>query len=136
MLGILCAIVHGERPLCLRGKLLECPRNRLIGFGSGLTLQFRKPKESGLSLGHAVKRCLAPTGDQRITLPVAELFSLIDCLRPGINGNPVGNFGFSHFSPFALDAPFPMGATELGDELLPIRGIPVIDELVNRLRTD
>jgi hypothetical protein len=29
-----------------------------------------------------------------------------------------------------------VGATELGDELLSIRGIPVIDELVDRLRAD
>jgi len=67
---------------------------------------------------------------------VTKLLSLIDRLRPGINGNPIGNLGFSHFSPFSLDAPFPVGATELGDELLSIRGIPVIDELVDRLRAD
>ena len=48
----------------------------------------------------------------------------------------MGNLGFSHFSPFTLDAPFPVGATELGDELFSIRGIPVIDELVDRLRAD
>jgi hypothetical protein len=47
-----------------------------------------------------------------------------------------GNLGFSHFSPFSLDAPFPVGTTELGDELLSIRGIPVIDELIDRLRAD
>lgn len=41
--------------------------------------------------------------------------------------------GFSHLSPFPFDAPFPMGATELGDKLLPIRSIPVVDKLVYRL---
>jgi hypothetical protein len=56
---------------------------------------------------------------------VAKLLPLIDRLRPGIDGNPIGNLGFPHFSPFPLDAPFPVGATELGDELLTTRGIPV-----------
>jgi len=136
VLGILSAIVHGKRSLCLCGQIVERPRNRLIGFGSGLAFQFRKPEHPGLALDYAVQGRLALAGDQCIAFPMTKLLSLIDRLRPGIDGNPIGNLGFSHFSPFALDAPFPVGATKLGDELFSIRSISVIDELVDRLRAD
>jgi hypothetical protein len=59
VLGILSTIVHGKRPLCLRGQLLERPSDRLIGFGSGLAFQFRKPEYPGLALDYAVQRRLA-----------------------------------------------------------------------------
>ena len=67
---------------------------------------------------------------------MAELLSSLDRLRPGINRNPIGNLGFSYLSPVAFDAPFPMGATKLGDKLLSIRSVPVVDELVDRLRAN
>ena len=67
---------------------------------------------------------------------MANLFPLVDCFRPGSDGNPIGNLGFSHFSPFALNAPFPVGVTELGDELLPIGGVPMVNKLVDRLVAD
>lgn len=136
MLGVFRAVVQGQRSSCRGRKLLERPDNRLIGFGCGLPFYLGKPKESGRALGYAMQRRLAAARDQRIAFPMAKLLSLLDSLRPGINGNPIGNLGFSHFSPFSLDAPFPVCATELGDEVLPIRGIPVIDELVDRLRAD
>ena len=67
---------------------------------------------------------------------MANLFALVNHLRPGGDGNPIGNLGFSHFSPIALNAPFPMGATELGDELLTIGSIPMVNKLVDRLMAD
>ena len=136
MPGILSAVVHGKRPFCLHGQLLERSSDRLIGFGSGLAFQLGKPEDPGLALDYAVQGRLTLAGDQRIAFPMAKLLSLIDRLWPGINGNPIGNLGFSYFSPFSLDAPFPVGATELGDEVLSIWGIPVIDKLVDRLRAD
>jgi len=63
---------------------------------------------------------------------MTDLFPLVNDLRPGINRNPVGNLGFSHFSPCAFNPPFSMGATELGDELLPIGGVPMLNKLVDR----
>lgn len=133
VLGILSAIVHGKR-LCLGRQFFERPSDRLIGFGSRFAVQLRKPKYPGLTLDYAVQGSLTLARYQRIDFPVTKLLSLINRLRTDINGNPIGNLGFPLFSPFSLDAPFPIGSTKLGDELLSIRGIPVIDKLVDRLR--
>jgi hypothetical protein len=40
VLGILSAIVHGKRPLCLRGQLFERPSDHLIGFRSSLAFDY------------------------------------------------------------------------------------------------
>ncbi len=79
---------------------------------------------------------LALAGDESIALPMTDLLPVVSSLRSGINGNPIGNLGSSHFSPFALYASFPMGTTELGDELLTIGGVPMINKLVDRLMAD
>jgi len=59
VLGILSAIVHGKRPLCLSRQFFERPSDRFIGFGSSLAFQLGKPKDPGLALDYAVQCRLA-----------------------------------------------------------------------------
>ncbi len=67
---------------------------------------------------------------------MTHLFPAVSRLRPDIDGNPIGNLGFSHFSPFALNVPFSMGTAESGDKLLTIGSVPMINKLVYRLMAD
>ena len=63
---------------------------------------------------------------------MTDLLTLVNGLWPSSNRNPIGNLGFSYFSPFSLNAPFPMGATELGDKLITIGSVPMVNKLIDR----
>src|SRR6185369_7776792 len=56
--------------------------------------------------------------------------TLLNGLRSGVDRNPVGNRGFSHFSADALVLPFPVSTAQQVDHLQAMRILGMIDVLV------
>ena len=62
--------------------------------------------------------------------------TILNGFRPGIDRNPVGNLGFSHFSADALISPLLVGSAQQIDHLHPVWILGMVDVLIDSFVID
>jgi len=134
--GILGPVVQREGLAPLGRMLLEPIDDCLIRLVSALSGQLGDQDKATLAFDQGVERCFALSGDEAVSLPVTVLATTLYGLRSGINRNPVGNRGFSHFSADALVLPLLVGSAQQLDHLQTIWILGMIDVLIDSLVVD
>ena len=109
MLCILGPIVQREGLTTLCWQSPETVDHRSVGLSGGLAGQLANQYKPALALSQGIYGRLALPGDEAIAFPVTILAATLNGLWSGINRNPVGNLGFSHFSADALVPPLLVG---------------------------
>lgn len=136
MFGILGPIVQRKRLAAFGRQLLESINDRPIGLVSALPGKFGDQDKAALAFYQGVESCFALSGDQAVAFPVAGMAATLNGFRSCLDRNPVGNLGFSHFSADALVLSFLVSSAQQLDHLQPIRGLGMIDVLIDGLVVD
>jgi len=134
--GILGTVVQCEGLASLGRKLLEPIDDCLIRLVSALSGQLGDQDKPALAFDQGVECYFALSGDETVSLPVTVLATTLNGLRSGVNRNPVGNRGFSHFSADALVLPLLVGSAQQLDHLQTIWILGMIDVLIDGLVVD
>jgi len=134
--GILGPVVQREGLTPLRRKLLESINDHPVGLISGLPGQFGDQDKTALAFDQGVERCLALPRDEAVALPVTGVAATLNGFRSGVDRNPIGNRGFSHFSADALVSPLFVSSAQQLDHLQAIRVLGMIDVLIDGFVVD
>jgi len=93
-------------------------------------------EQTAFALHQAGQTGRASPGDQGISFPMSELPSGVHGGGSHLDADPIGNLGLTLLPGEAFRLPPPVGSPEAGNELLTIRGLRMIDILVDGLVTD
>ncbi len=132
MLGILGSVVQRERLTSLGRQLFQPINDCPVGLLRALARQLGDEDQPALAFDQGVERRLALARDQTVALPVTRVATAFNGFRPGIDRNPVGNRGLSHFSADALIPSLLVGSAQQLDHLQTVRVLGMIDVLVDR----
>ncbi len=131
MLGVLGPVVQRERLASLGRQLFQPINDRPVGLVGALTGKLGDKNETALPFDQGVECCFTLTRYQAVAFPVSGVATTLHGFRPGIDRNPVGNRGLSHFSADALISPFLVSPAKQLNHLQAVRILGMIDKLID-----
>ena len=85
---------------------------------------------AGFSFDRDLKGGATLSRNSRVSLPMAALKAFFDILGAVLDGNPLGDMGFSVFAGISATKPFFVSPDQAGDQMTSIRIDPLIDCLM------